>query len=377
MHSTSTRSMLHTAATVAVGILITTLLAACTTDEPTADLLTPTATTTPPASTPKVPPEATVTTPEPTADPTSRPLVLRFEMESFALPAGARPHDVAPAVDGGVWYTAQCQAALGHLDPATGEVTHIALGAGAAPHGVIVGPDGHAWITDGGLNAIVRVHAETHEVMAYPLPEDRGGANLNTAAFDGRGRIWFTGQSGIIGVLDPATEEMQVFDAPRGRGPYGIDATPDGEVWIASLAGSYLARVDLDEVGEIEVLEPPTANAGVRRVWSDSVGRLWIAEWNAGQVGVYDPINSTWQEWPLPAENAQAYAVYVDELDAVWLSDFGSNTIVRFDPETEEFESFTLAGEPSQVRQILGRPGEVWFPESAADILTVIRFSPK
>ncbi|MDA0815468.1 MAG: lyase [Chloroflexi bacterium] len=298
-------------------------------------------------------------------------------MESFALPAGARPHDVAPAVDGGVWYTAQRQAALGHLDPATGEVTHIALGAGAAPHGVIVGPDGHAWITDGGLNAIVRVHAETHEVMAYPLPEDRGGANLNTAAFDGRGRIWFTGQSGIIGVLDPATEEMQVFDAPRGRGPYGIDATPDGEVWIASLAGSYLARVDLDEVGEIEVLEPPTANAGVRRVWSDSVGRLWIAEWNAGQVGVYDPINSTWQEWPLPAENAQAYAVYVDELDAVWLSDFGSNTIVRFDPETEEFESFTLAGEPSQVRQILGRPGEVWFPESAADILTVIRFSPK
>ena len=316
-------------------------------------------------------------TPKPEPEP-SRPVALVFEMESYPVPSGARPHDVAPAQDGGggVWYTAQRHGALGYLDPATGDVPQIPLGAGSAPHGVIVGPDGHAWITDGGLNAIVRVDAQTHEVTVYSLPAGRGGANLNTAAFDGRGRIWFTGQTGIIGVLDPRTDEMDVFNAPRGRGPYGIAATPSGDVWVASLAGSYLARVDLDQIGEIEVFEPPTPAAGVRRVWSDSLGRQWIAEWNAGQVGMYDPEEGSWQEWPLPATGAQAYAVYVDELDAVWLSDFGSNTIVRFDPLTEEFESFTLAGQPGQVRQILGRDGEVWFPESAADTLTVIRYAP-
>ncbi len=51
-------------------------------------------------------------------------------IESFALPSGARPHDVAPGPGGVVWYTAQGQGALGRLDPATGEVRQIPLGAG-------------------------------------------------------------------------------------------------------------------------------------------------------------------------------------------------------------------------------------------------------
>jgi virginiamycin B lyase len=47
--------------------------------------------------------------------------------------------------------------------------------------------------------------------------------------------------------------------------------------------------------------------------------------------------------------------------------------LVRFDPETEEFTSFPLPSNPGEVRQILGRPGEVWGAESAADKLVVVR----
>jgi virginiamycin B lyase len=36
------------------------------------------------------------------------------------VPPGSHPHDVAPAADGGVWYTAQRLGALGHLDPKSG-----------------------------------------------------------------------------------------------------------------------------------------------------------------------------------------------------------------------------------------------------------------
>ncbi|HXK32606.1 MAG TPA: lyase [Dehalococcoidia bacterium] len=293
-------------------------------------------------------------------------------MREYDVPAGSRPHDVAPAADGTVWYTAQGSGELGRLDPETGAVEEVALGAGSAPHGVIVGPDGAAWVTDGGLNAIVRVDHETLEVTAYPLPAERAGANLNTAAFDGRGVLWFTGQSGVYGSLDPATGEMRVFDAPRGRGPYGITSTPSGDVYYASLAGSHIARVDI-ETGEATVIEPPTTGQGARRVWSDSRGRIWVSEWDAGQVGVYDPATDAWEEWPLPGEAPMAYAVYVDEVDDVWLSDFGSNAMVRFDPETETFEVYPHESHPANVRQILGREGEVWGAASAADKLVVLR----
>jgi virginiamycin B lyase len=236
---------------------------------------------------------------------------------------------------------------------------------------VIVGPNGAAWVTDSGLNSIVRVDPDTNDVVEFPLPADRRDANLNTAAFDAAGQLWFTGQNGIHGVLDPATGKMDVFDSPRGRGPYGITATPSGTIYYASLAGSYVGLVAAD--GSVQVLEPPTASQGARRVWSDSAGSIWVSEWNSGQLSRYMPTDVTWTTWPLPGTGAQAYAVYVDDTDIVWVSDFGGNAIHRFDPVSETFDTFVLPSNPANVRQILGRPGEVWAPESAADQLVVIR----
>lgn len=97
-----------------------------------------------------------------------------------------------------------------------------------------------------------------------------------------------------------------------------------------------------------------------------------MSEWNAGQLGMYDPAADAWREWKLPGDGPRAYAVYVDEQDHVWVSDFGANTLVRFDPETEQFASYPLPSPNAQVRQILGRPGEVWGAESGAGALVVI-----
>jgi virginiamycin B lyase len=99
---------------------------------------------------------------------------------------------------------------------------------------------------------------------------------------------------------------------------------------------------------------------------------VWVSEWNAGQLSVYDPRTNHWRKWTLPGKNPQPYAVFVDDKDMVWLSDFGGDAILRFDPTTEAFTPFTLATRGAKVRQILGRPGEVWLPESGADKLAVI-----
>jgi virginiamycin B lyase len=290
----------------------------------------------------------------------------------YDVPRGSGPHDVAaaPIAGGPVYFTAQASGYLGILDPSSGKSQMIALGPRSAPHGVIVGPDGNAWVTDGGQNAIVRVDAKTHEVKVFPLPADTGYTNLNTLTFDKKGMVWFTGQSGYYGKLDPRIGVVTVWKAPRGSGPYGITTTPSGEVYYASLAGNHIARIDT-ATGEATVIEPPTKGQGARRIWSDSRGRLWISYWNTGQVGMYDTATKTWREWKLPG-NAHAYSVWVDDKDKVWLTDWSTNAIVRFDPETERFDAFPSDRERANVRQMLGRAGEAWGAESGIDRLVMV-----
>jgi virginiamycin B lyase len=56
----------------------------------------------------------------------------------------------------------------------------------------------------------------------------------------------------------------------------------------------------------------------------------------------------------------------------VWLSNWDrEQTIVRFDPTSETFSTTPLPG--ADVREIQGRPGEIWAAESARDRLVVIR----
>jgi virginiamycin B lyase len=290
----------------------------------------------------------------------------------FPVNAGAHPHDVAAAPDGTVWYTAQSQGALGILDPKSGKVEQVSLGKGAAPHGVIVGPDGAAWITEGGQNAIARFDPKSKEVKLFPLPKGFENANLNTATFDKSGKLWFTGQNGVHGRLDPGSGMIEAWKSPK-PGTYGITTTPSGEVWYASLAGDHIARIDTTS-GAATVVEPPRPGVGPRRIWSDSTGILWVSFWHSGELGRYDPAARKWTTYALPKSKSGCYSVYVDETDKIWVTDFVANAILRFDPVAEKFESFPSDKRGAAVRQMLGRPGEAWGAESGTDRLVVVRY---
>ena len=276
-----------------------------------------------------------------------------------------------PPLTGRCGYSGQQKGILGRFDPKTGKNEEIPLGPGAAPHGVIVGPDGAPWITEGGQNAIARVDPATRQVKLFPLPHEFANANLNTATFDKKGILWFTGQAGIHGRVDPATGKVEVWRSPR-RGSYGITTTPNGDVWFASLAGDYIGKIDTD-TGAVMVVDPPRKGSGPRRIWSDSKGMLWVSFWNAGGVGRYDPATKTWKVWSMPKSTSGTYSVYVDDKDRVWATDWLANAIQRFDPVTETFETFSSDKRGASVRQMLGRPGEAWGGESGSDRLVVVR----
>jgi virginiamycin B lyase len=296
----------------------------------------------------------------------------KFTVTYFDVPGIRGSRDVTDAGDGTIWVCGQRNGTLGRFDPRSGQIKVVELGQGAAPHGVIRGPDGAAWVTEGGQNAIARVDDKTHKVALFRLPAERAKANLNTGVFDKAGILWFTGQNGIIGRFDPKTEKMEIWDAPGGRGAYGITLTPSGEVWYASLAGNHIARIDTG-TAKVTMVEPPTPGQGARRAWSDSKNRIWVSEWNSGNVSAYDTLSQSWKTWKLPGEKPRAYSVYVDDADKVWLTDFTANAIVQFDPVTEAFNSFPSDKPGANIRQMDGRSGEAWGGESGNDRLVRIQ----
>lgn len=298
--------------------------------------------------------------------------VLAAEVKYFPLPPGSGPRDVAPATDGRVWYTAQKLGLLGLLDPMTGQSQQIALGAGSSPRGVVVGQDGAAWVTDAGLNALVKVEPDRLSAKHYPLPGSAADAGLNSATFDRAGLLWFTGQNGYYGRLDPKNGEIKVWPAPGGAGPYGITTTPNGEIWYASLDGKHIARIDAGS-GHAEVIASPEAQQGPQRIWSDSKGTLWVSESGSGKLSRYDPLANAWNSWDLPGGKADAHAMFVDEQDRIWISDFSSNSILRFNPFSQRFTAFPSDQANARVLQLSGRIGEVWGAESGLDRLVMIR----
>ncbi|MFX7090596.1 hypothetical protein ABTH94_20925, partial [Acinetobacter baumannii] len=55
--------------------------------------------------------------------------------------------------------------------------------------------------------------------------------------------------------------------------------------------------------------------------------------------------------------------------DIVWLSEWTANALVRFDLRTETFDVLPMPRPHARVRQMMGRPGELWLSESGTDHL--------
>ena len=225
-------------------------------------------------------------------------------------------------------------------------------------------------MTDGGLNAIVRVDPDTSAFRGFRLPPSTGYANLNTATFDRRGILWFTGQSGIYGRLNPKTGAMRVFRAPVGTGRTGSRRRRKGRSSTPRSRGATSREINV-RTGKATVIRPPTAGQGARRVWSNSKGRLWVSEWNAGQGRPLRPGHAEVARVGRP--RACPALRRLRRRQGLRLADrLRAERARAFRAGHGKFTPVPLrAG--ADVRQLLGRPGEVWGAESGADRLVVVR----
>ena len=277
-----------------------------------------------------------------------------------------------PAPDGGVWYTGQHDGTLGHLDPATGDVrddpARCRVRAARRHHRAGRRRLDHRRRPE--RDRPGRCRRPTRSRPSRCRRTGRG-ANLNTAVFDTDGILWFTGQTGIYGRLDPATGAMEVFDAPEGRGPYGITATPSGDIWYASLAGSHIAhdrpgdrRGDDRRAADAEPGRPPGLVRLPRPDLGQRVGRRPGRRPRPGDRRVEGVAAPRRRAAGLRRLRRRPRHRLADRLRRE------RDRPIR--PVDRDVRLRRAAERDAAVRQLLGRPGEVWGAESARDKLVLV-----
>ena len=143
----------------------------------------------------------------------------QLRVREYPVPSGTHPHDVAPARDGGVWYTAQGSGELGWLNPKSGQVdAHLArqrLGSARRHRRARTERRGSPTV------ASTRSFASTPRrgrSRRFPLPASTGYANLNTATFDRKRRPLVHGSERDLRAARPEGREgARVSSAARRR----------------------------------------------------------------------------------------------------------------------------------------------------------------
>ncbi|MDR8391227.1 hypothetical protein NC796_08765 [Aliifodinibius sp. S!AR15-10] len=273
--------------------------------------------------------------------------VVEVQISEWQVPwENSRPRDPYVAPDGDIWFVGQRSHYVGEFDPETEEFRKIDLEDGAGPHTVVVDDNGFPWYAGNRANHIGKVNPETGEITKYMMPDDNSARDPHTIAFNEDGNMWFTSQgANSVGFFNVETGEPTIIpvETPRAR-PYGIIMDQNMEQpWIALFGTNKLATVD-PETMELTEIELPNADSRPRRLAQTSDGTIWYGDYSRGYVGMYDPADGSFQEWPLPSgTSSRPYAVTVDDQDHFWVVETGvdPNMFVGFDTKSKEFVSST------------------------------------
>jgi DNA-binding beta-propeller fold protein YncE len=290
-------------------------------------------------------------------------------MRVVRVPAGAV--DLA-AGDGSVWVVGfgsvtRLNATTGRVvttipTPRTNDFSHVAVGAGAV------------WVA--GLGVVYRIDPRTDRVAARV----RFGNSAGFGIAVGAGRVWVAvprGQSGVVVVIDPSTDDLDGPPISVGPGP-GQISYGAGAVWVENTSPPSTMRIDpatrhLSVAPAIYALgEPATTSvlAAYASLWdagADSLSRfdprsgnviaqvrlaraqqvatghggLWVlAEPSSRTSSVFTPVKGTARVWEVdPRTNriigpsARLAALEPIGLavtsDAVWVADYSSGTVTR------------------------------------------------
>jgi streptogramin lyase len=135
--------------------------------------------------------------------------------------------------------------------------------------------------------------------------------------------------------------------------PYGIDITPDGQVWVSRLHADDLARID-PASGKVTMVQVPYA--GPRRLRTDADGNLWITAFAESAVLRYEPAANRFTRFDLPVNpkgSETPYALNVDKTRGiVWVNGNQSDALYALDVKSGTWRTVTLPRRTAFTRDI-------------------------
>jgi YVTN family beta-propeller protein len=178
-------------------------------------------------------------------------IVSAETMDAVKVPTGPTPHEVAASADGKIavvtnYGAHQDGTTISVIDLATKKEIHrVDLGDLRGPHGVVFF-DGKAWFTVEGSKKIARYDPMSNKI---DWTHDIGQNRTHMLVISKEGHTIYTSNvnsdSVTVVSANPDATQWTNTAIPVGKGPEGIDLSPDGmEVWAANSGDGTVSIID-------------------------------------------------------------------------------------------------------------------------------------
>jgi virginiamycin B lyase len=282
---------------------------------------------------------------------------------------------------------------------------------GGGMHDVAIDNDGNAWVTDSVRNkfrTIVKVDTKTGKVTGFKVPEADGVMARGSHGIykDRKGLIWFT-LGGAVGVIDPATEKVEVYTPPgQLRAGGSLEEDGKGKIWFPSRHGGLQFDPATKKWRYFQA--KTIGDGGTYGASGDALGNGWWAQHNQDIVGHADAetgevaevrMNPPWpnglNQYLTPADlefyNILGVGTFYgtsarpggqfprrmssDRRGAVWVANWWGNNIAKIDITTLKPTYYKLPFPSHAYATVVDKNGMVWTNLSSDD--AVARFNPK
>jgi virginiamycin B lyase len=262
--------------------------------------------------------------------------------------------------DGHIFITTSYQQRLVEFDPKTKQFINHEMDEGYYPHTIRIDQKDRVWFTLALSNQVAMFERQSKKFRLFDLPTRSAKESMTISSM---GSILSLMNMGV-----PLANWFSIDEQSTGVPlPYGIDITPNGDVWFARLHADSIGKIDAESL-EITMYDTPFI--GPRRLRSDAQGNLWIAAFPESMIVKFDPVKQKFTQFPLPvipAGSETPYSLNVDrQRDIVWVNGNTSDALYRYDIKKNQWQHFPMSKRVTFTRDVEIAPNGDVFTTSAS-----------